>query len=74
MPTDAEVSALWGSIAARMRSRVPPTKTAVVTMRVITVNGLPCAWGKPIVTMVESNRDPADLLAQLGGETEVTWP
>jgi len=69
-----DLDAIWASITARMRSRVPPTKTAIVTMRVLTINGAPSAWGKPVVTMVESNRDPASLLAQLGGESEITWP
>ena len=74
MPTDADLCAAWGDIVSRMRSRVPPTKTAIVTMRVLTINGEPRAWGKPEVTMVETNRDPASLLAQLGGETELTLP
>jgi len=74
MPTDAELAAVWDNITSRMRSRVPPAKTAIVTMRVLTINGEPRAWGKPVVTMVESSRDPAALLAQLGGETEPTLP
>ena len=54
-----------------MQSKAPrgQQRMAVVTMRVVTVDGEPVTWAKPDVTMIESAMAPAELLALLGAKS-----
>ena len=70
--TDEEaryVDSLWRAIALRMRSCAPTGgRMAILTMRVLTVDGKPVSWAKPSVTMIEGGADKGDLLHHLGGD------
>ena len=60
--------AAWQNILLRIRSVCPESRTAIVTMRLVVVDGQPRIWSKPTVMMIEPTRDSAELLRLLAGE------